>query len=60
MNGFEAGPIVGKDRPPLECRNGEPVRPALALRIQCNKVVRALARASQGAFTTQTVSIRCL
>jgi hypothetical protein len=26
-----------------------------ALRIQCNKVVRAMARASQGAFTTQTV-----
>jgi hypothetical protein len=26
-----------------------------ALRIQCNKVVRAVARASQGAFTTQTV-----
>jgi hypothetical protein len=25
------------------------------LRIQCNKVVRAMARASQGAFTTQTV-----
>jgi hypothetical protein len=26
-----------------------------ALRIQCNKVVRAMARDSQGAFTTQTV-----
>jgi hypothetical protein len=29
-----------------------------ALHIQCNKVVRAMARASQGAFTTQTVVTR--